>query len=347
MNLAVGSILVNFSEHCSIGCAHCGYAGSPRGFQASDQDLADWNRQIAQAGVPLVIYTGGEPFQRMSLLTHGVSNAVSQGLRVGVFTSAFWARKPSTAEARLAQLPGLTELYVSSDRFHQAVVHPDCVRNAIEAALNVSSLRVILCVTYSDPSEVETALSRIPDAVAHPRFKVHSAPVIPTPHISSSTFPRGDKLKSLADFEGKSSCFLHTPLISPQGNVFACHIGKVEAHGDAKASPYYLGSLREASLSEILSCASKSSHYRFLRAHGPDGVARFAQRILGIEPNERRPEYCNECSMCFETIGSPERGKLFVAYADSDDASEDTELALTFGLGGSYGGQHDAKRRSP
>ena len=65
--------------------------------------------------IPEIIFTGGEPFERLDVLVAGVLTAASHGVDVAVYTSSFWASTYDKACEILGKLPGLMHLY-SIDR---------------------------------------------------------------------------------------------------------------------------------------------------------------------------------------------------------------------------------------
>jgi len=100
-------------------------------------------------------------------------------------------------------------------------------------------------------------------------------------------------------------CFLHTPLIDPEGNVCTCHLGKAGTNTDIKKLPYYLGSLYEKSLNAIFDAAESNGIYQFLRVFGPKGLA---ETISGSSIKEVYGDKCysGACHMCADLLPKTE-----------------------------------------
>jgi organic radical activating enzyme len=84
------SVLVSITERCHVGCAHCGFIGSTRDREPDVDEMTDWVEQVCQYGIPMVIFTGGEPFERFDCLVRGVAAARNAGTPAALFTSSVW-----------------------------------------------------------------------------------------------------------------------------------------------------------------------------------------------------------------------------------------------------------------
>src|SRR5919199_2003161 len=112
------SLLVSVTEVCHVGCRHCGFIGSTREREPAPAEMNQWVHQACEYGVSMIIFTGGEPFERFEVLTSGVAAAAAFGVPVGIFTSSYWGTSFAAACQMLRQLPGVTRLYLSTDVFH-------------------------------------------------------------------------------------------------------------------------------------------------------------------------------------------------------------------------------------
>jgi len=294
------SLLVSTSEVCTIGCRHCGFTGASRDREPTEEELADWVGQACDAGVGKIILTGGEPFQRFPRLRAAVRAAAEHPARpaIGVFTSSFWGRKPAAAAARLAALRGLTQLYLSTDPFHQERVPVQSVRNVIDAALAAGIPDISLCITVESDDQVDDILAHYDGYLD--RVMVHIDKVIPTPFISVGHAPP----LSPAVENYQSYCYLDTPLINPNGDVSACHIGKSGAYIDLSEQVYYLGTLHETSFADIIAAAETNYEYQFLRVYGPRGVARMIAADPQLSHTLRDSRFANGCDLCYKILRS-------------------------------------------
>lgn len=292
------SILISVTEVCTVGCRHCGFTGAIRERQAETSEIADWVTQACDFGIRNIIFTGGEPFQRFRLLKAGVQAAASHGNspHIGVFTSSFWGKDREAVDTILGQLKGLTNLYLSTDVFHQEQVPAQYVMNVIEGGLSHGVDKIELCITVANDEEEEQICSLYDKY--RDQLYVHTLRVIPTPHIDTDQ-PPGD-LPTPDRFE--TSCFLHTPLVNPNGDLCSCHIAKVGAHAPLRDEVYFLGNLKERTFKEIMSDAEEDYGYQFLRAFGPQGVARMVQSSENLKARFGHKEFSGGCDLCSKVM---------------------------------------------
>ncbi|HEV8222925.1 MAG TPA: radical SAM/SPASM domain-containing protein [Streptosporangiaceae bacterium] len=308
-----GSLLVSTTEVCTIGCRHCGFTGSTREREPTEAELADWVRQACDAGIPKIILTGGEPFQRFPRLRAAVRAAADHPAvpQIGVFTSSFWGRNPATVATRLGELRGLTHLYLSTDPYHQERVPAGYVRNVIDGALAAGIPDISLCITVENDEQAGAVLADY--GAYRDRVMVHVDKVIPTPFIAVGHAPA----LSAATENYDPFCYLDTPLINPNGDVSACHIGKSGAYVNLSEQVYFLGNLHERRLEEIFAAAEGNYEYQFLRVYGPQGVARMIAADPGLSALLRDSRFANGCDLCYKVLRSAEgRAALRELVAD-------------------------------
>lgn len=292
------SILVSVTEICTVGCRHCGFTGAVRERQATAEEIADWVRQSCDWGIHSIIFTGGEAFQRFQLLKAGVQAAATHpsAPRIGVFTSSFWGKTREAVDKILGQLDGLDHLYLSTDVFHQERVPPQYVVNVIEGAIARDIPHITLCITIGDDSEeqpIRDLYRRFED-----RVMVSVDRVIDSPHIDTAT-PSGHR-PSPEHFA--ASCFLHTPIINPNGDLAACHVAKVGAHRPLDKDVYFLGNLKQKSFAQIMEDADKDYAYQYLRAYGPQGIARLVEGSDELRRRFGEREFSNGCDLCSKVL---------------------------------------------
>lgn len=329
------NILINVTERCDVGCRHCGYIGAKRDREMTAIEMESWVGQVCGYGISKIIFTGGEPFGRQDLLARGVQCAHNCGVLTSVFTSAFWAASPEQARSTLRNVPGLDQLYISTDRYHQERVPLASVYNAIDAAIAAGVSRITLVITYDEEPErdaVAAQYSRYGDRVEVSWQRL----------ILNKTMQRAGKEPAgglgLAPDGYECGCFLGTPLINPDGNVFSCHIGKAAAHRDIRNMPYFLGNLREAAFIDIMSRALHRSDYRFLLAHGPKGVAEMVQAHPEIAQDLPRRQFASGCDMCMSIMLMPSAAKALQRHAEASTDATEIRLALS-AVKGTLGGK--------
>jgi hypothetical protein len=291
-------ILVSVTEICTVGCRHCGFIGSIRERQPENEEIASWVTQACDFGIPTIIFTGGEPFQRFSLLKAGVQAAASHPAKPGIacFTSSFWGKNPAAVDKFLDQLPGLTHLYLSTDVFHQERVPAQYVRNVIDGAIARGIAGISLCITIAKDEEGEQIRSLYDDY--GDRLLVSVDRVISSPHID----PVAATGHPPQPAHYATHCFLHTPIVNPNGDLCACHAAKVGAHHPQEKDVYVLGNLKEHSFSEIMDEADQNYSYQYLRAFGPQGVARLISENEELNARFGANLFSNGCDMCSRVL---------------------------------------------
>ncbi|HXT69379.1 MAG TPA: radical SAM protein [Vicinamibacterales bacterium] len=297
------SILVSVTEVCHVGCAHCGFIGAVRERESDPDELADWVDQTCAYGVGLIIFTGGESFERLECLVRGVAMAESHGTPAAVFTSSFWGTSLDAARSTLRQLPGLKHLYLSSDPYHQRNVPYQYVYNVIDAAIELGIPKITITITYSNDEEHAEVRSRY--AQYGDRLRYGGGRVIPNPYFSKKVLLRQGPLRAPKASEYRCDCEIGTPIVNPNGDLFSCHTGKAAAHRDLRHLPYYLGNLREHSFADLMATAGARPDYQFLRTHGAHGVAALFEHEPGLIDAVGRDGFTTECDMCFSTLSTP------------------------------------------
>ena len=320
------SILVSITEKCHVGCAHCGFIGSVREREPEPKDMASWVGQACDYGVPVIIFTGGEPFERLDCLIEGVGTAEMAKTPAAVFTSSFWAKTPEATRDTLRSLPGLKHLYLSSDTYHQRRVPYQNVFNVIETAFSLSIPTITICITYSN--EEECAEVRRQYAGYGNRLRFSTERVIPNPFFSKKVLAHQAALLGPRPSEFRCHCEIGTPIVNPNGDVFSCHIGKAAAHRDLRELPYFLGNLYEGSFEEIMNRAAARPAYQFLRTYGPRGVAGLYEKNPDLIKAVGRDGFTNECDMCFSTLSTPEGRAALERHVSQTEVQDGIDMRL-------------------
>lgn len=292
------SILVSVTETCTVGCRHCGFLGSTREREAEPEQIASWVTQACEFGIPSIIFTGGEPFQRFKLLKAGVLAANDHPLspRIATFTSSFWGKNAATVDRILDQLPGMNHMYLSTDVFHAERVPPQYVINVIEGAIKRDIADITLCITIGadeEEQQIKSLYRQFDD-----RLQYHVDRVIRT-SFTRTALPTGKKpVPDNFDTE----CFLRTPIINPNGDLCACHVAKAGAHKSFTDEVYFLGNLNEEPFWDIMARAERDYEYQFLRAFGPQGVARLVQQSPLLLNSVGERTYSSGCDLCCKVL---------------------------------------------
>jgi MoaA/NifB/PqqE/SkfB family radical SAM enzyme len=321
----IRSMLISITESCNVGCDHCGFKGTPRNREVSPIKLCHWLEEIKKFGVNSITFTGGEPFGRLELLKIGVSKACELGLNAAVFTGCFWGKSLSRAKAILEQLQGLTRLYLSTDKYHQKHIPLQNVKNVINAGIgqHIDDILVsVMCSRQDEFDEIKNELKEYDSQI-----KFHMGRIIPTHFLKP---PENDPLpvQEKASLISNRNCWIGTPLINPDGKVYACHIGKVAVHEKADHSSFYLGDLNSWSIFDIFQQASKRREYQFLRTHGPEGISRFLGQYPEVLQSIGRSDFTCTCHMCLSTLSSKQANKYFSKYINQPEIADEIDMSL-------------------
>jgi organic radical activating enzyme len=320
------SLLVSITEKCHAGCAHCGFHGSPRSQDSDPAEVGNWVEQACRYGVPIIIFTGGEPFERIDALASGVAAAAKNGGQAAVFTSSIWAHSAQVAFTTLKALTGLQHLYLSSDRFHQKRIPYERVHHVIDAALKLAIPAITICIAYADPAERDEFFSHY--SAYGDRLAFCAERVIPNPSFSSAVLQNQGPLRDCRPEAYSEVCKIGTPLVNPNGDLFSCHVGTAAAHTDLSQAPYYLGSLRDKSFHEIIAAAVLRPDYQFLRTHGARGVAQLFQYDTNLMTAVASRGFTAPCDMCFTTLSTPEGRSALRRFVCEPDVHDTIDIRL-------------------
>jgi len=329
MTLRFQSILVSVTEGCHVGCHHCGFMGSRRDRETSKEEIAEWVGQICDYGIPTVIFTGGEPFESFDVLREGVCVAHEWKFPSAIFTSSYWASDDDVTIATLSQLLGVQHLYLSSDIFHQRRIPYENVYRVILAADKLGIERISICITYAsdaDLREVRSHYEQFGD-----RINFSEDRVIPTPYLRKSVVDSID-VPDVPEAYGRN-CWIDTPIVNPNGDVFSCHAGKAGAHGNLKDLPYWIGNLRENNFREVMKAARNRLDYQYLRTHGPAGIANLYKAYPYLREELGRGTFTGPCDMCFSMLTKPQAIAALRSYVRRPEIVRDINMALVFRMG--------------
>jgi hypothetical protein len=324
------SLLISITDACRVGCAHCGLLGAARDREIDGAELGTWVEQAGIYGIPMVIFTGGEPFDHFEALCLGVRAATRTGLSSGVFTSSIWAESVEAATEALQALEGLRRLYLSTDVYHQRRVPYEYVHHAITAADRLGIPDITLCITFASEADrlsVREHYLRFGDRVRF--YESRAIPTIFTSQRLGDQDPGWEpSLETLAE-----TCWLCTPFIDPAGDLFACHAGAVGVHGDPEHLPYWLGNLHKEPFESIMARARTQPEYQFLRTHGPQGIGLLLEAYPELVQVTGRSTFTGPCDLCYAVLATPEGKRCLSAYANQPEVLIRTNVRLALTLG--------------
>lgn len=152
-------IVWNYTRQCNLRCIHC-YASAGSRRTPGEMDTVagkEFMRDLADFGVPVIMFSGGEPLLREDLLELA-SFAGEQGLRLVLSTNGTLIKKPVAKEMKRI---GFAEVGISLDGIganndyfrgkkgaYQAAL--EGIRNCVSAGLRVSLRLTITRSNYQD-----------------------------------------------------------------------------------------------------------------------------------------------------------------------------------------------------
>jgi MoaA/NifB/PqqE/SkfB family radical SAM enzyme len=263
--------------------------------------------------------SGGEPFLYQRDLRRICTAGHELGIPVAVNTNAFWARHIEAAENVIGSLPGITQLIMSADTYHESFLPLSRVVTAVNVALKRGILvHLCICTPKGQRNEfverLETALgTEVIDQIEisiNPVELGGRADILPEAHWRGveSTWPEG-------------RCWLiNRPVILEDGSVLACCNTTVAKK--CGQSPLILGSIEHEPLQEILERASQSQLIQAIHLFGPSFLA---ENLDDESKTKLKGEYVKGdiCSLCADMMSNPD---LAAAVADIAVSSKTTRL---------------------
>jgi organic radical activating enzyme len=154
---------VSLTQVCPLQCSHCCVESGPTRLDKLDQGrlLEVLEEAAGSDTVRAVQVSGGEPFVRRPVLALIGEFCARNDLLLTIHTSAHWATTPDRARRILGAIPGLTQLQVSTDSYHQEFVSLQQVRNAVVAALGLGL--VIQVAIVAPPEDLDAQAAKVRD----------------------------------------------------------------------------------------------------------------------------------------------------------------------------------------
>jgi hypothetical protein len=262
------------------------------------------------------------------------------GILVGVNTNAFWAATTEKASRTLDSIPGITQLMLSTDPYHEEFIPLSNIRNAALAGAERNlEVQIAICTRGGLRDEfVERLVSLIgPDLLTKVRLGVN-----PTEAVGRALFLPEANWRPQTNVLPEGRCRqINRPVVLEDGTVMACC--NTCATAACKDSPLNLGRLEDSSLEEIHARADTSYIIQAIRSLGPKFLADIviesgAAHLL--KPNYARNDICDLCSSMMSnprTISvlaeamnyGAKRGAVAVARASQFD-----ELQMLFDMAG-------------
>ncbi len=281
-------IAFGFSDRCNIKCAHCVASGQSR--KSSKMELTRAKEilaDMAKAQVGAISFTAGEPFLYFNELTELISLCRELNIYTRIVSNCFWAKTSDQAKEYISTLKqcGLSQLRISSSRWHQQHVPHTNILHAAEACQYISLDYFISFVT--DFSQEDDA---------HEEFlRKNSLKFFPEPLIYSGRAMHFQPKPLFTDYQ-ENRCEMN-PYLAPDLNVYACcdagnHFNTTKV--------FYLGNLKENSIDQLFYKSENDPLFYCIRNLGISTIASFS----GLKA--RDIVTYRKCELCEKLFNSPE-----------------------------------------
>ncbi len=284
------------TRRCNMWCAHCSVESGPKvRAEPTVAELIATVNAIADAGLRAVQLTGGEPMIRETVVFQLLRLGQKRGLATTMSSNGFWGRNRTTAWRKVAALKhaGLGRLTISYDRYHAEFQGPEPALHIARAA-EWFDLQFSLNVTRvkDDPDLAKLV------APFEKRHRVRMR------FYDVQAIGRARELP-IAAMRGETSGFCNacsSPAVSDDGRVTACN---GPAYFLDATSPLVVGSLREATLPELIERHTDDPILETIRRAGPERLLSELQdagaaRELGIRRN-----HTGICDLCIDINSNP------------------------------------------
>jgi pyruvate-formate lyase-activating enzyme len=294
-NTAARQLTFGLTLACPLQCAHCGVNAGPEKRSTTmpleaARRYAEQMQELARHGVQAVSFTGGEPFLAREQL-HILSTAAAEaGMRCGVVTSAYWAKRERDVQTTAEAFPGIMFWDISLDSYHKEYVSPEVVR-ATYRILRDLGRWVDIRFTYHDPMTTEDSkLLEFLYAFAD------------KDHISSQKIRKLGRARDLAQYGQKDNpwnkpCVTQGLQIRYDGTLAPCCVSLVEERNH----PFQFGDPSRVSLLQIYEEFMSFPLLQLVRVIGFVEVLKWVDEAgLGDQLNMPLPDdICDLCPMLF------------------------------------------------
>lgn len=347
---AFQSILGIFlTNRCNVTCGHCGTNSGPSetshlGIDAVLEKLEGG----VQAGIVKGLHiNGGEPFLFRSDVGQLALAGQRLGILVGVNTNAFWAPTVAKASEVLKALPGLTQLMISTDSYHEEAISLEKVKNAAVAALEAGlSAQIAVCTIAGEVDDTVTRVRNLLGPALLNRIPLGINPVEP---VGRAVFIEGSNWRPQTRTLPRGRCSqINRPVILEDGIVLACCNTCVAR--DCLESPLNLGSIETSSIQSIHDRASKDYIVQAIRVLGPKYLAELLIEEGHAEVLKQSYPEGDICDLCASMMSKVSTVRLLTNALSSKEkrreiaiarAVECDEMQMLFQLqDGAHEGQH-------
>lgn len=293
----------SITNQCPLKCDHCVVdASSVKEIDEMPIDkFKDLVLQLSDLKgiVEQISITGGEPFVKPEKIKFLSDHACKNGIKVGVVTSAFWARTPEIAQATVDEFSNLYAYAISTDVYHIKYVPLHFIKNAYFAAKNRNKRISIRIAQRYNPSEKEEHILKYVQSFVEDEREITIQNLIPfgraKKYIQDAGYPWIDKVSCIP-------CFSNAPVICENGIVEPCCGALLELKDQ---HPMVLGNVYEDSLKQIYNNIQYNALFHYIRLWG---LKDLVSLIENSELKYRLPKHyiqndpCTACCYLFSDV---------------------------------------------
>ncbi|MES2979607.1 MAG: radical SAM protein [Pseudomonadota bacterium] len=306
------TVAFHITDRCNIRCAHCMPESAPECVsRMGEAELCGWIAALAALGrTRKICLTGGEPFVERKLLLAASDAAAANGLECAVMTNASWGTSGEAAVRVLQRYPGITKIGISTDRFHREFVSPEYVRHVVHACVELGKT-VLVRVSYLQDAAGELTETRASLGASLRHLDTVEAQPVMALGRARKLIPLTQLFEMPEDALAEPCRVADTPVVAPDGSVFACCGPSMQMSRD---SPLYLGDLRTTRLADIQADAEANTALNFIRAIGPKALLRkIAAEGVHVEVGQQARHICELCTTAFASAAARQAVRELVA----------------------------------
>jgi pyruvate-formate lyase-activating enzyme len=325
MHAVLGIYLTN---KCNMMCRHCSVQSGPgeKAHLAVEGVLREIEELASDDLLRGLHISGGEPLLFPDDVRTLSTLGRQLGLPVAVATNASWATTFDKARHLLSRLPGVSQLLISTDVYHQEFAPVERAVNAAAAALDVGlTVTVNIC---RPRGAVSTTVENFKELLASHGDQID---------VVTSDLELGGRADNLKEARWRSlspdlpsgGCMqVRRPVILENKSVLACCNTTVAKR--VSASPLNAGTIGgSANLRSLLFALRSDPIIQILNVFGP---SYFAQRLSHAARRLLQKEYVigDICSLCADMMSDQTITTEIKSIAESPDTQARLATALSF-----------------
>lgn len=283
---------------CSICCFNCNPNSHEKLKVNNMLSYIDQAKNIED--ITSISITGGEPFLEYRTLKQLVERSTDNGMSVSTITNGYWATSYEKAYDRLSELKnlGLKNLNISHDKYHKEYVPSKCVKNLLDATLQLGISTTLVMVAVKK-DQVGDIVNDLGNALYGTSLSV--SPCLP---VGAAANYSNDSFDRLLDVEGLHCVYGRNMVVGYDGTIFPCCSQVIYDMGLG------VGNYEDMELKEALSKLENNALLYLIRNEKMDFFIDIAKNNLHIELPKKVVNVCELCAKLFTKENIP----LFYPY---------------------------------